>query len=217
MPTATLPSQKASRDTSGPARRCSTTTSRPAPPSWPSSSMARTVCTASSLLAGSTTPLPAARPDALTTSSCGADRMYSSASAQSVKDRCSAVGRPWRAMNSLDHALEPSSCAARAEGPKHKMCSCRSMSASPSTRGCSGPTTTSDTCCSRAKHTMPAKSSAAMDTFPHCAAPGVFSHSFPSRWVPKLPGHTEILRTKGLFSRLTVMACSRPPPPTTIT
>ncbi len=72
--------------------------------------------------------------------------------------------------------LEPSSAAAAAVGPKALMPAASSRSTSPSTSGCSGPTTTKSMALDVAKFTIPSRSSALMGT--HSA----------SRPIPALPG-----------------------------
>ena len=56
-----------SLDASWPVRNSSITTSRPLSPNWPPSSMPRTACSAAAAASQISTPLPAARPLALTT------------------------------------------------------------------------------------------------------------------------------------------------------
>ena len=64
--------------------------------------------------------------------------------------RCAAVGTPAASITSFANALEPSSRAAAASGPKQRTRSAASASASPATSGASGPTTTRSTPASRA-------------------------------------------------------------------
>ena len=56
--------------------------------------------------------------------------------------RAPAVGTPAAAITDLENALEPSSCAAAADGPKTGTPAARITSATPATSGASGPTTT---------------------------------------------------------------------------
>ena len=65
------PSVKASTDTSGPARNSSMTTRAPLSPKSRSAIMERTAARALSLVSQMSTPLPRARPSALTTAGRG--------------------------------------------------------------------------------------------------------------------------------------------------
>ena len=85
---------------------------------------------------------------------------------------------PWRPMNSLAKRFEPSIWAPVAPGPKQAMPAARTASATPATRGASGPITTRPTPCSRAKATTAAPSSMSSFTFSAMRA------------VPPLPGAT---------------------------
>ncbi len=89
-----------------------------------------------------TTPLPAASPSFFTT--YGAPKASSAASTCSAVSQAAApaVGTPAAAMISLANALEPSSRAAAADGPKQGMPLARTVSAAPATSGASGPITT---------------------------------------------------------------------------
>src|SRR5579884_3346023 len=95
-------------------------------------------------------------------------------------------------------ALEPSRRAPSAPGPKTKRPSARSRSASPSTSGCSGPTTTSSA------STWSAGASVTEIAKPSGVRPG----------MPGLPGVTT---TSAVRPRARASACSRPPLPTTQT
>mmetsp|Transcript_1408 Transcript_1408/g.3233 ORF Transcript_1408/g.3233 Transcript_1408/m.3233 type:complete len:227 (-) Transcript_1408:2321-3001(-) len=144
-----LPSQSAKMEHSGPNIRSSRTTSAPASPNFFASRHSRTAALASSAVSGTTTPLPAARPLALTTTSKGTESMYFNAASTppfwAEKVWYSAVGMLWRFMKSLAKALDASICAAALLGPKTGMSSARSWSARPSASICSGPTTTRPT------------------------------------------------------------------------
>src|ERR1700680_4141957 len=108
-------------------------------------------------------------------------------------------------MRDLAHPLEPSRAAPAAPGPKTRMPAGRNASASPPTRGASGPTTTRSTNSLAAMATMAGRSSTA--TGRHRA----------SSWIPGLPGAQRRSATSGLLERLQTRECSRPPPPTTRT
>ena len=95
-------------------------------------------------------------------------------------------------------ALDPSSRAPSAPGPKTSLSSARSLSASPSTSGCSGPMT---------------KRSAAMAS----AGLSVTLMAKPSAEVPAIPGFPGVTTTSAVRARARARACSRPPEPTTQT
>ena len=125
-----VPSVIANSETSGPSRYSSITT-RSQAAAWASAASRSSV---------TTTPLPAASPSSLTTyggpnsSSAAADLVGG------AQTRASAVGTPAAAITSLAKALEPSSCAASADGPKQPRCPpSRTASATPATSGASGP------------------------------------------------------------------------------
>ena len=80
-----LPSVNASTDTSGPVRNSSITTRLPDMPKRLWIIMARTASAASCRLWQISTPLPSARPSALTTSGTGARCTYARALSQSSK------------------------------------------------------------------------------------------------------------------------------------
>ncbi len=90
--------------------------------------------------------------------------------------RCAPVGTPAASITSLANALEPSSRAAAATGPKQRTPSAASASARPATSGASGPTTTRSTAASRAARASAATSSAGA------------SSARASRRMPALPG-----------------------------
>src|SRR5690606_16410362 len=126
------PSQTAKSETSGPSRNSSMTT-RSQVSAWASAS-ARSAVT--------TTPLPAANASSLTTYGAPNSSSADAASTRVVQVREPAVGTPAAAMTSLENALEPSSWAAAAPGPKTGTPAARTASATPATSGASGPTTT---------------------------------------------------------------------------
>ena len=89
-----------------------------------------------------TTPLPAARPSALTTYGGPNSSSAAAASAALAQVRAGAVGIPAAGMICLANDFEPSMAAARRLGPKQAMPDARSASATPATSGASGPITT---------------------------------------------------------------------------
>ena len=92
-------------------------------------------------VAATTTPLPAARPSALTT--IGAPRCVDvGLRSRGVGERrVRAVGMPWRTMKLLAKSFELSSCAAARVGPKIRRPASRKASTTPAASGASGPTT----------------------------------------------------------------------------
>ncbi len=78
-----MPSHRTKNDTSGPTRHSSTTTVVPAAPNAPWRMAASTASSASAVVAATVTPLPAARPSALTTT--GAPNAATAASASSAR------------------------------------------------------------------------------------------------------------------------------------
>ena len=113
---------------------------------------------------------------------------------------------PLRAMNSLAYALLPSNWAPLLSGPMMRMpfsaSSCLKKSTMPSTRGCSGPTTTRPISLSRQNLLMPSKSLTLMLTLA------------PTSAVPALPGAMNTL-APSLWASFQAKACSRPPEPNT--
>ena len=91
------------------------------------------------------TPLPAASPSALTTHAPPSSSTASHADSTSVHVMARAVGTPAASISFFEKALEPSTSAAPADGPKTGIRARRSASASPSTSGSYGPITTSPT------------------------------------------------------------------------
>src|SRR5207302_6154436 len=108
-------------------------------------------------------------------------------------------------MRDLAQPFEPSRRAPAAPGPKTRMPAARRASASPATRGASGPMTTRSTNSLAAMVTSPGRS---LTTTGRQRA---------SSASPGLPGAHMMSATRGLFDRLQTSACSRPPPPTTRT
>ena len=102
----------------------------------------RTAAFASSFVDVTTTPLPAERPSALTTTAPGWASMKASAAATSSKTPNAAVGTPASRISRLANAFEPSISAAARDGPKNGSPAARIASPSPAASGTSGPHTT---------------------------------------------------------------------------
>src|SRR6266850_5196536 len=188
---------------SSPRRNSSITTSRPASPKRPANIECAAAC-ASSMESAITTPLPAARPLALTTSGARWLRSHAGSKLSRVKVAEFAVGMRCRRRNSLAKALEPSSRAAAWLGPKHFSPRAANASTTPATSGASGPMMARSTCSEAASRTSPATSSAATFTLRTLDSPA----------VPALPGATSTAATRGEAAHFQASACSRPPPPT---
>ncbi len=112
------PSATAKIDSSSPSRQSSITTSRPASPKARSPIIEAIASSASSTVAHTTAPLPAASPDAFTTTGAPCSRTHASAPAWSRKVRYSAVGTPAPRMRSFAYTLLDSMRAASRVGPK---------------------------------------------------------------------------------------------------
>mmetsp|Transcript_1456 Transcript_1456/g.3695 ORF Transcript_1456/g.3695 Transcript_1456/m.3695 type:complete len:353 (+) Transcript_1456:511-1569(+) len=204
-----LPSQHAKTEHSTPVISSSRTISLPASPMVPFSRKSRTACFASSRLDGTMTPLPAAKPLALTTTMKGASSTYFSAASRlsaPLKDLYSAVGTLWRAMRSLQKILDDSIWAACLLGPKHGMPAAVSASAMPSSSMTSGPTTT------RSTASFLQKSMTSMKAGPLTGIAWLVSGAVQ---VPPLPGRRCTLPTEEHWLSLQASACSRPPEPST--
>ena len=190
------PSLRKKSDTSGPDRNSSTST--PPVPRY-SAAWARAASRSSVTM----TPLPAARPSAFTT--CGAPN---SSSAAATSSRVAAwvarpVGTPAACMMRLANAFDPSSCAAALPGPNVGMPRSRSASATPATRGASGPITTSpiDSVCAK-----------------EATATGSFASSVTtvtSRAMPAFPGAAKMSCASPSLRSDVMIACSRAPEPRT--
>jgi hypothetical protein len=165
--------------------------------------MARSASSASGKVLHTTTPLPAASPSAFTTTRPPAALARASAGPRVSKAPWSAVGMDAARMTSLAKAFDPSSWAAAALGPKTGIPASVSLSASPSTSGVSGPTTTRAIPFPTAHRASPSTSSPGMATFSA------------RRAVPGLPGAQKTFSASGLWAIFQTRACSRPPPPTT--
>mmetsp|Transcript_38640 Transcript_38640/g.92424 ORF Transcript_38640/g.92424 Transcript_38640/m.92424 type:complete len:299 (+) Transcript_38640:1139-2035(+) len=218
MSTAVLPSQNARHDASGPVMKDSTTQVSPAAPKALSDMISLTAARVSSCVVGRRTPLPAARPDALTTwrSDGSSDLTYAMASSAEVKFRYLAVGMSCSWRKSFVKALLASSSAAALLGPKTLTSghAAASSSATPSTSGCSGPTTTIAAPTLLTSPTTVALSHLVIGLPSSSVAFEIFPPSF---CVPPFPGRTMTSETKGLLARATARACSRPPLPSKTT
>ena len=117
------------------------TTVEPDAPNLAFAIISVTAFTASSLVWAMITPLPKARPSALTTVGIGAVSRYASASESSVKISYAAVGMPYFFIRFLENALLPSMIAAAAFGPKQGIPFSFRRSTQPKTNGSSGATT----------------------------------------------------------------------------
>ena len=183
----------------------STTTVRPASPNAPSSRQSATARSASSRLAQTMAPLPAARPSVLTTTGAPSSRQYARAASARVKTRKAAVGIPWRAIRSFAKTFELSILAAAWLGPKTDMPAARSRSARPRASGNSGPTTTRSGRSRRASATSSSTAPSFTGAQSACAA------------MPGFPGAATRAPRRGLCASFHASACSRPPPPTSST
>ena len=178
--TARSPSASAMKLSSSPLSRSSTMMRRPAAPNFPADNMALAASRASPGASATTTPLPAARPSALTTQAPSLESMCARAASSSVKLRASAVGMPCRCIKALAKCLEPSSAAAALEGPRQGKPAAVNSSTTPATRGPSGPTMVRETAFRLAK---------AINSAIASGARGMFS-TLSSAIVPPLPGAT---------------------------
>ena len=106
------------------------------------------------------TPFPAARPSALTTTGGSIPSTYAFASSKSSKRLAAPVGMPCLSMRPFANCLLPSSLAAAFDGPNTLRPASAKWSATPATRGASGPTTVRST--SRAA-AMPASATGSID------------------------------------------------------
>ena len=198
-----LPSTMTIKLASSPSRNSSITTRLPALPKALPESISRTASSASCNVIATITPLPAAKPSALTTIGAPFSRKYANAGSTLVKFWYSAVGILWRARKSLVNAFEPSNWAAAWVGPKIFNPAARNASTTPITSGASGPTMVNPICLSWANFTKAGISVAEIFTF----------STFCSNAVPALPGATKTLSANGDCAAFQAKACSRPPFP----
>ena len=143
------------------------------------------------------TPLPAARPSALTTQGGRGDRRASRA----VGHAGGVASRPWRSV------FEPSIRAAAALGPNTETPAWRSSSATPATSGASGPTTT------RSIVERPRRARAAL----RASSARTGWQLRRARRCRGCPAPRAARRARGLCASFHASACSRPPDPTTST
>src|SRR6185312_4915460 len=176
---ATLPSHRANRDTSGPARNSSTSTGCPSP----NTLLAWAAATARSSV--TTTPLPAASPSSLTTYGEPHASSAGSIPSRSLTATEAAVGTPADRITSLANALDPSIRAAAAVGPNAGIARPFSSSTAPLTSGTSGPMTTRSTSRASARSAIAAES------------PTSTGWVRANRDVPALPGATCSSVTEG--------------------
>ena len=141
------------------------TTQSPATPNCRSSIASRIAEYACSRVCATVTPLPAARPSALTTIGIGQVSRCALAPSKSVKVSDIAVGMAQSAMSDLAKALLLSMRAASLVGPKASSPASVKASTMPSASGASGPTTVRSMALSQAKSRRAGISSAPMGTF----------------------------------------------------
>ena len=189
------------------------TTCRPAAPNFWPTMISSTARAASAGVWQIRTPLPSARPSALTAQRpCSAAAKSRAAFASEKVPEC-AVGIPYFSMNFCEKTLEDSNCAALRFGPQMRKPLAWNKSAMPSARGLSGPTTVRAGFFSRANASRDGRSSAAMAA--HCtAAPFSVKHSAAR---PALPGAHHNRVRRGDCANFQTRACSRPPEPITRT
>ena len=126
-----FPSLKKNSETSSPSRNSSTRI--------PMSMNFLAWASAASRSLVTITPLPAARPSALTTYGAPNSSIAFSTSSRVEHSRAIAVGTPAAAITSFAKLLLPSRAAAFFEGPKTSTPELRSASLTPATSGASGP------------------------------------------------------------------------------
>ena len=136
-----MPSVNERTETSGPVKNSSITILSPLFPNCLSFIIETTAFLASSLVIAIITPLPRARPSALTTVGIGQLSTYFKASSASVKTSYCAVGMLYFFIRSFEKTLLPSIIAAFFLGPKQGIPFSSSASTIPSTNGSSGATT----------------------------------------------------------------------------
>src|SRR5687768_14861522 len=191
----------ANSETSSPCMNSSTSTSAPAGPKRLRSSMSSMALSASPSVLQTITPLPAASPDALTTTGAPKRRAAAFAPATLVWTSARAVGMPSSRSSCLANAFEVSISAAARVGPKIGSPVARKRSTIPASSGASGPTMVRSTARSRARRSRRSMSSTLIGTHsPSSAIPG-----FPGAAISSSSGSSRV----GFHAR----ASSRPPPP----
>src|SRR5262245_13135619 len=187
---------------SSPSRNSSTTTVLPAAPNWPAN-ISSTLAIACPVVSQITTPLPAARPSAFTTSGARCARIQAGSKFARVNVAYAAVGMRCRLRKSFVNAFDPSRRAASLRGPKQRSPAASNASVTPMTSGPSGPTMVRSIRSRFANCRSAAMSSAAMSTL---VTRG-------SSAVPALPGATYTALTCEACATFHASACSRPPDP----
>ena len=166
---------------------------------------------ASAALVQIKTPLPRARPSALTAHLPSSDAANFFAWAASENVPAFAVGMPYFSMKCCEKTLDDSNCAAFRFGPQMRKSFFWNKSTMPSASGLSGPTTVSSTFFSCANASSFGKSSA--PRFTHSTGAEFFASR--SCAMPALPGAHHSCVTCGDCASFHTSACSRPPEPMT--
>ena len=205
MRTNDRPSDSTKYDASCPTRNSSSTTRSPAPPNRRSTIASRTAASAVARFSAITTPLPAARPSAFTTTGKPSSprAITSNASFEVEQSAKRAVGTPCRAMKCFANDLLDSSAAAARVGPTIGRDTAANASATPALSGSSGPTTVRST---------PSRSAIATSSSGRVRSAGTH---LAIGAIPGFPGaHTRVTSARPEVSAQAI-ACSRPPPPMT--
>ena len=198
-----LPSVNDSTETSGPVRNSSMTMRLPLSPKILSSIIDLTADFASSIVSAITTPLPSASPSALITAGIAAVSRYERALSISSNTSYSAVGILYFFISSFANTLLLSITAAALSGPKHLIPMASSASTAPRASGSSGATTAKSILFAAANSVIFSMSFAPMS---------MHSASFA---MPPFPGSAYIVSAFLFSLSFLIIACSRPPPPTT--
>ena len=159
----------------------------------------------------SNTPLPRARPSALTAQHPPSDSAKALAGSGCAKAPERAVGMPCRSMKAWEKTFDASNCAAFRLGPQTRNPCCWKRSTMPSASGLSGPTTVRSGRRSWASARSPARSSAPILT--HWTGSPPRASRSPA--MPALPGAHHIRQASGDWASFQTSACSRPPEPIT--
>src|SRR5215472_3475363 len=197
------PSLMPKTDSSGPSSRSSTTIVDPAWPKAWRTSMASIASSASRSSAQTRTPLPSARPSALTATRPRSFRAKRRAGSASLNVSKAAVGMSAATITSFANALLLSMRPASRSGPNTGMPASRRASATPAATAASGPRMARPIFSFRASRASRAGSSAGTATLRAMAA------------VPPLPGATYTRSASGDRRHFHTSACSRAPEPMT--
>jgi len=154
---------------------------------------------------GTITPLPAAKPEALTTKGLPKSKAQAFAFSGFVKLWPSAVGMLCLIIKALAKALELSICAAPADGPKQAIPRSVSLSTRPKARGASGPITTRS-----------AEIFSAREQSPSISCKSIFAIS-PTSAMPAFPGAMTSFSHSTEAAITIASACSLAPEPTSST